>query len=144
MIQVTPKLSVGKIEIGAAISTVRELFNNDYKETVYGGVRRDSFQKSSFHVEYEDGKVAWVGVNMPFEAEYNNINLSELSYNQLLDMFRYSQEKYRGDETLTFCDLGIGFYFDDLDVASPKPKQVCVFADSYYNEIISKFRKIPG
>ena len=140
MIHIVPGISAGLIKVGDDIKKVRSIFNNSYYESIDGNTIFYSYEKSTYQVEYINGHAVCIGVNTPLEAEYNGINLSHLNYGEIINLFQHSEEKYGDDSTLTFMDLGIGFYFDDLPEEVPQPKQVLVFKNGYYDKVMHTFK----
>lgn len=141
MIPVIPKKSIGNIKLGDEIEEVRSMFGNKYSNTVKDGSCIDHYDNVGFEVDYLNGQAAFIGVNSPKEAEFNGVNLSLARYSQIKEIFNNSQEKYGDDNSLTFMDLGITFYFEDDD-EDPQPLQVAIFVDGYYANVMHTFEAI--
>ena len=142
MVEVIPKQSIGEAELGLTIEQMRAIFDNKFTHSVTNGIV-DYFDEVRMEVEYVDNKAVYIGLNVPEKAQYNGVKLGELTYRNIKDLFRHSEDRYGDYASLTFMDLGIAFYFEDhTEVGDQKARQVSVFSDGYYHNQLEIFERL--
>jgi len=139
-INLLPYFAVGDIKLRDNKTVVRAFFEDNFVTSSRNTSQIDFFNNNQIGVEYENEEVCFVGINYPLEVEYNGTNLSVLDYEEIYELFSsVSHEKYGDENSLTFMDIGIAFYFEG-DIGGKKiPLQVGIFSKGYYKDYMNTF-----
>ena len=128
-----PFIGSAQIEFGFSRKKVQEILGSNFKEfkrNVYAENTLDYYIELNMFIEYDKSNLCnAIEFSAPNNLMYNNQNLFDLTYLNLIAQFKNKSKKFSQDEFgITFYDLGFGVFIIELD----KIETINIFSKDYW------------